>query len=525
MPPTTRQQTIPFLWVYVLVFLAWLILTAVVTAFAISSSIQEVKARFNQYADGLQGSLFDRMQANQAVLEGFAALFGAIGKTDEGAARRYAAEILRHYPYIFDLEIVEPIRQEDMSTFIARQRKRHPEFEVHTFSYDSDREWKTLPAKAVYYPIIFLEPMRPGSEKVLGLDIDSVGFLRDAMFRSIRDGATSATPPFRLVEGNLAYVAFRPVKVGKKGKQAQDMALNGQVVDLVVDADALVKVNDGRFKDGFGVCIHHADFPETDPKGQLAMRPASAAGLLAGWLLPKFDDIRPIGVAGQPFVLAVHKQVDWSDLNRPLLGAIFAASAVCLVVLGAFVRTHYIGGKRQRNTEQQLRYLATYDSLTGIPNRNLLMDRLRQAVARAQRQNGTFALLFLDLNGFKTVNDTFGHEAGDQLLRAVADRISLCIRADDTVARWSGDEFVVVMENMEGADDAAQVVRKIKDTIAHPVHLGETQIKISASVGVAHFPLDAKDMDQLIRIADSRMYADKREATAAIMQGEDDLGG
>ncbi|HET8672901.1 MAG TPA: diguanylate cyclase, partial [Thermoleophilaceae bacterium] len=170
--------------------------------------------------------------------------------------------------------------------------------------------------------------------------------------------------------------------------------------------------------------------------------------------------------------------------------------------------------ERRRN-EQETRHRALHDPLTGLPNRDLFRDRLQHALARARRRDTTLAVLFLDLDNFKYVNDTLGHEAGDELLRLLAPRLSDAIRAGDTLARFGGDEFVVLCEDIAGEREAVEIAERVRRCFATPVTLagGGTQ-HVSASIGVA-LPSEGHDVpDSLLRDADAAMYRAKQRGRA-----------
>lgn len=152
---------------------------------------------------------------------------------------------------------------------------------------------------------------------------------------------------------------------------------------------------------------------------------------------------------------------------------------------------------------------ANYDLLTGLPNRRLFLDRLIQNVNNAARVGSRLAVLFIDLDRFKEANDTFGHDAGDLLLRRVADRIRAVVRETDTVARLGGDEFVVILQNFGDLEQVKQVVEKILNGLAFSFEIDTHSIEISSSIGVAVFPQDANIADDLMKNADHAMYAAK----------------
>ncbi len=157
---------------------------------------------------------------------------------------------------------------------------------------------------------------------------------------------------------------------------------------------------------------------------------------------------------------------------------------------------------------------ANFDTLTGLPNRQLLEDRLGRVIAQAHRAHTQVALLFIDLDRFKPVNDRYGHAAGDDLLRQVAHRLENTLRDEDTIARLGGDEFIAVMPDVRSADGVGKTAAKIVDVLSEPFRVGEHIVEISCCVGVALFPKDADDTDTLIEKADAAMYRAKEEGRA-----------
>jgi len=165
----------------------------------------------------------------------------------------------------------------------------------------------------------------------------------------------------------------------------------------------------------------------------------------------------------------------------------------------------------RKQAQEQIRQLAYFDTLTGLPNRTLIHDRINEAIALARRQGRTVAVLFVDLDRFKPINDTMGHEAGDRVLRMVGVRLEGCVRASDTVARLGGDEFLVALTSIDSHYQAAPVARKILDTLAEPYDIDGREVFVGASIGVGLFPDDGDGSTDLIRKADMAMYSAKEE--------------
>ncbi len=160
----------------------------------------------------------------------------------------------------------------------------------------------------------------------------------------------------------------------------------------------------------------------------------------------------------------------------------------------------------RKAAEQRLAYIAQFDGLTGLPNRALLRDRLTQAMTRAVRNHKLVALMFLDLDRFKEINDTLGHEIGDRVLQTIGHRIRDCLREGDTVARLGGDEFTVVLEEISNVEDASQIARKVIESVAQPIILDENEVFLTTSIGITIYPFDDSGTDELLKNADIAMY-------------------
>jgi diguanylate cyclase (GGDEF)-like protein len=178
-------------------------------------------------------------------------------------------------------------------------------------------------------------------------------------------------------------------------------------------------------------------------------------------------------------------------------------------------RTHELSQANRR-----LEFLATHDSLTGLPNRLLLFDRLDQAVKISRRSKTKFALLFIDLDDFKNVNDSFGHAIGDQVLQAVGEALSGSMRISDTVARLAGDEFAMILYDVRDESDIAIVAKKIAIALSQPIRVLDGNLTVTASIGVSLFPQHGTDPDSLFKKADQAMYAVKNRGKSQYLLAE-----
>ncbi|MGE5321202.1 MAG: diguanylate cyclase domain-containing protein [Hyphomicrobiaceae bacterium] len=507
------------IWTYVTSLALWLSFCIGVAATVVVLDVRNVETELRQYGDAYSDHLDKEMVSSETILKGFSALFAAVGRTAPAKAARYVRQVIESNPQIFGLEIVQKVAKSQLVDFVARKRRYGiPNFAVKSFSYDSDRSWQALKEKPFYYPIVFMEPMPSSSEDVLGLDVESVPFLRQAMTESLQRRVPVASHPFRLVEGNLAYVVFCPIP--QEFRRADSpLALTTQdqlVVDMVIDAAKLAKPIRLPVFDGGTVLVYHKDFRPDDPRGQLLALSGKARSPIETRLFPAFSYKRPLATMGQPFALLVERQVGWSDLSLGLLALIAVLTLSSSLMLVAYLRAHQQRRLLQLENQKHLWQLANHDALTGLPNRMLLTDRMEQLLARMRRQGRHLAVMFLDLDDFKQVNDSYGHEAGDQLLKFVAERLRAAVRADDTVARMSGDEFIVLIEGVENHEALEAVQLKIQQKLSAGFTFEGQLIHVRSSSGIAIFPEDGDSPEALISRADKRMYADKQVRAAKL---------
>ncbi|TAK08875.1 MAG: GGDEF domain-containing protein, partial [Candidatus Manganitrophaceae bacterium] len=166
--------------------------------------------------------------------------------------------------------------------------------------------------------------------------------------------------------------------------------------------------------------------------------------------------------------------------------------------------------KERKRAEDHLQFMASHDALTRLPNRTVFTDRLTQAILRARRYPNRIAVLFLDLDGFKEINDSFGHVIGDRLLREAAERLIRSVRASDTVSRLGGDEFTIILPDLAEANKIKGIAQTIVNALAEPFNMEGYLLSVTASVGISLYPLDGDDADLLLKNADEAMYRAKK---------------
>ena len=195
----------------------------------------------------------------------------------------------------------------------------------------------------------------------------------------------------------------------------------------------------------------------------------------------------------------------YRDIHNFFWLTMVVPTILLVTVLGALA----IFYRQHTRYEGKILRMARYDSLTNLPNRPFAMDRLDAAMLLSRRESWNLAVLFIDLDNFKSVNDGQGHHAGDELLREVAQRLHASVKSSDTVSRLGGDEFFVILQNVKDPGNAEQVAKRLLQQFAEPIPAGSDSIRVEFSVGVAVFPEDADTVDDLLKRADAAMYAAK----------------
>ena len=426
--------------------------------------------------------------------------------------RSYAQKMLKQYPHIFKFEIVEKVSDDKLDSFAEYYRQNlYPDFKVKAFRYESDRQWQAVKKAPYHLLIVFMEPYSPESREVLGLDIGSNEFLMHSLQKSEQEARMVSTDPFTLVQGHLAYLLQTPIPYSENRgiSSVRNSGAQGGFVELVILANTLLD-RAVHVLPGMRKLLYNPSFNNTDPDGYLCLHEASKLGWLESRLFPRLSMSRSLDSESQPFVLLIEQQLGWSLISWGKLGLTLLIALVTFGVMMTYARLFFRNEMERAKMTVRLFHLANHDALTGLANRNLLYDRLKHAISQTARQKGKLAVLYLDLDNFKDVNDTYGHDAGDDVLRSAAERLLACVREGDTTARPGGDEFVLILENITSQEDVDHVVEKIKKGFEQTFTVNSHSIRLGISIGSAIYPEYGTDMDTLINHADSSMYEDKR---------------
>ncbi len=498
--------------IYLPLIAVWLLMLILIISFIISIDLRTAEHNFTAVSNNVYQQISNRLQTNESVLEGFAALLDVMGHLDNDKIRAYARRILEQYPHIYMFEIIQTVPADRLDHFLHEYRQRHgADFQIRSFSYESLRQWQVPADKPFYAPVIFMEPFPPESRKILGLDLASNAFFVKTLRKSAASHHSVTTEPFTLVEGDLAYLLLRPVtnQFSANRPHTHVLGLHERYAILVIRTDSLVDKQAGL---PAGMNLSLVGTRGNDNNNNLLLfQHGEHQSRIERLLFPRLESSRQLDSQTQPFVLTVSQQLGWQDLNRGLLVFISIIGLVAFFIVLIYARVYNRTEAERQKVADRLFYLANHDNLTGLPNRNLLLDRLAHAIAQSGRQSGKLALIYLDLDGFKQVNDTYGHDYGDNILKRVAERLRASLREGDTIARCGGDEFIIILENIDKRQTIVKLISKIKDSFSQPFVINARDIKLGVSAGYAFFPDDGEDMDSLINHADAAMYMDKKQ--------------
>lgn len=494
---------------------ALLVTTLSIIGFAIhmlmSSSISRSELHFDDDVRHFVSSVKSKLDTNEAVLAGFSAFLKAVDRSDTASATKYAAAISAAYPHIYMIEVARKIPVLQLKNFeSSMQRDWNANFRIKSFSEITQRPSNGFENAPDAWPILFMYPSLPETQTIYGLRLETVSYLAHSLALSLHRVKPVASSVFDLYEGQRAYILLQEVTRPELATSEVDFFGNTMTALLLIKTQALVPNhnNDPEHSgDNFSASIISPENTES----LLFEQQAPVASLVDKLFLPTFSRRLTIDNQSQPVVILYDRQLLWSELLSRETGTMFVLLIVALFATPWLIVRHYMTIERLALEHERSAYLATHDLLTDLPNRFLFADRFEQAFQSWQRNGNAFALMLLDLDHFKVINDTYGHDVGDQVLIACSKRMSQELRACDTVARHGGDEFVILLVNTANSPDAEQVGKKLLAAIAEPIETSAGLLKLSCSIGIALCPGDGDRMDILRKKADQAMYCSKEQ--------------
>ncbi len=503
----------------VLLLLAWLTLLAVAGGLLITAELRRLEQAFSQATDALAAGVRQKLHANEAVLSGLSAFLLAVEHDDRSATERYAAAVIAAHPHIHQIEIacrVPAAEAEQLAETLRRSGLG--DFTLKDFSALTGRPTGALPAQDNTWPIVFIYPDLPETRAIHGLRLETVDHLATTLARARGNPDAVASRVFPLYQGETGYLLLRVVEHPASLDTGRAPGLFGNTISsmLLIKSAALMPaemVAGGSMPLGIEATLVGSD----GAQGLLLQRDRDPGSWLDRLLLPTFERNETVRSAAQQVRIRFSQQQRLQDVLSAATMALFGLLVAAAVLAPCLLLRHYHALTRASVEHEHSAYLATHDVLTGLPNRYLLADRFSHAVHSWQRNGTRFAVILIDLDHFKAVNDQHGHEAGDQVLRAAAERMSDQLRSCDTVARYGGDEFIVLLTNVLDGDDARQVGEKLLAAVSRPVTTLAGELPLSCSVGIALCPDHGTDLDTLRRRADLAMYSAKQAGRRAVV--------
>ncbi len=479
-----------------------------------------------QAFDAMSKQALREMEARAATfelaLEGFVNVIAIVQEHDDRQIRAYARGLRQLYPEIYMFEIATRVVHAERDVFErSMQAQGYRDFSIHGFDYEASRQLRALAERPFYYPIRFIEPESAATMPVLGLDLGSTSKMHfDAANQSLTAPRAVASSPFELLEGGLGYVIYRPVSgpVSTTGGEEDLSALQAQEMALLVI----------RVVDLLPRWLQHQDryrirlaYPQASAGADGWMLSGSAQDASAVHWLTDLRTLQYVAVLNnrsQPFELTLTTLVRGSDLSSIWLILVFFSGTLLCFYGAHLVKQYSLRKSRVIEEQQQLYHKANFDTLTRLPNINLLLDRAEQAMRMADRSNGKVGICYLDINKFKQINDSLGHQIGDRALVEIATRLTTVLRAEDTAARIHGDEFVILLPELDDGHALRQVSAKILAIFDQPFAIAEPALLIGGSIGSALYPDDANDLEALLHISDERMYSHKQPVDYPLAQ-------
>jgi len=468
--------------------------------------LQRFEFLAKERAATMQAAINRALQSLQAT----GAFFDASNYVSRTEFTLFLADRIAQHPDIHGIEWLLRVRDSEREAFeTAARAEGLTDYQITELSGDQT----LIPAKRrfEYFPVYYAEPLEK-NRKALGYDSYSRSSSRPTMEQARDGGSMLASTPFRLIQDQhsaLSTILYQPIyKLGSKPKSIAERreSLLGYVVVLLRIPDLIEQTTSLMDTTEIDWLLLDSSLPADQQR--LHFQPSRTRTVPftpppGDTLSGHFSVNVPLHLPGREWQMACSP--------APAFFVHYGASRDWLILWTGLALTVllclYVGSRIRRIEETER--LARRDFLTGLPNRALLAERLGHALATAERDGSHLAVLFLDLDRFKHVNDSMGHSAGDKLLTQVAERLSQVLRKEDTLARMGGDEFVVVMEHLQHGRDAAVLAEKLIQTLLQPIAIGDTPLYLTTSIGISLYPRDATTAEGLVSDADAAMYRAK----------------
>lgn len=510
-----------------LYFLPWLVLVASLCITWLSweheHQIAEkaLRAQFDFALRNSVSQIEQRVAAYEQTLRGVQALFATTNLTNRDAVRNYVQtlQLDANFSGIQIIGVIQQILPEEKDAHIATMRRLgFAQYRIHP---EGNRD--------VFTAIIQREPSLGLSHAPLGLDPWADPVRRRAMEKARDSGLPALTGKVQLAidqgaKDRPGFVMYLPIFERGKPRDTLDQRRS----HLVGWVYASFRMNE------FMASLYGKQDPqlileiydEANPIGSALMYRSGNATESAGLADSPLWASEYMVIAGHTWTLLLRAGDEFRSHFGRSVAEVIAVTGMGLSVLISLLVWFMVSGRARAlqlaaKMTEELRQMAQHDPLTGLPNRALFSDRVQYQLAYAKRHGGHFAMIFLDLDNFKPINDNHGHAMGDQVLQEVARRLREAIRATDTVGRIGGDEFVVLLPGLPSPQASIRLAEKIRQAVRAPYYIDGIQLGLSCSIGVAVYPEDGTDEISLTKAADEAMYRAKDHGRDGIQVASD----
>lgn len=495
---------------YTVCGLLWLLLSVLIALSFASRAILAAQQQFNVVAQKVSEQISHTLLANETALDSYATFSLVSGSRDNAIDRFYTRQLLSHYPQIVSFQRLEKVPLGQQDAFIKSMRARYgSNLSLHAYGSMAKPATTDLYNEKNYFPIAFIEPLVPAQANLLGADITSSPSLKEALLEVIRKGGVATSSPLSLIDGTYGYTMIRAVE-DFASKQALQAHVPEHYVMTFIRSD-FFKPASGSLPGGMKVKLFCVKDNAINGHVPLMSFGNTAVSGVEKLLFPELHFSGSLGSDAQPMRLLVTWQLGWAQIGAYDWSMIIFLSVLIFALITVSMLSYVRFSNSRQAKENRLFYLANHDRLTGLANRNLFYDRLQHAISRQHRSGKRMAVLFLDMDRFKPVNDTYGHVVGDRVLQLIASRIKTALRGEDTVARLGGDEFSILLEDIDSTREVDKVVARLKDSIQHPYEIETYVIQLGVSIGIAYYPEDGTLIEELLAVADRKMYGDKND--------------